>query len=431
MTMDVSDGMMKSGLKMAIDYIGKDPDVNMGRLMDWVDRIAGEGPESCEPQRKVFRRILEEPDSSMYRLLKNLWTDIDGRVLKTIFENYVLNAKLTGRQQREHLGRRYECSIPQVILIEPTSACNLRCSGCGMSRYGSRRDLSFDELDYFICQGKELGVYTYIYAGREPLMRKYDLIALCRKHHDCQFLVCTNATLLNEEFAEKMLELKNLIPVIRLDGFEEEMEGRYGKGTFAKIVEAMEILKKKRLLFGIHVCYTGGNMEFVSSDSYIGQIMEWGAKFVWYFPYMPVGKSAAGAQAVGEQPQTISGRQAVPGEPQTVSGRQTVREKLQPTGEQRGFMHQRVRGLRRTYPIFAIDFQSGGKYADNCSGGGEYADDCSGDVKQTDGCFGDGRRYLHINADGDAGPCTSLHYPELNIRRQSLLEILQSPVFTA
>lgn len=39
--MDVSDGMMKSGLKMAIDYIGKDPDVNMGRLMDWVDRIAG------------------------------------------------------------------------------------------------------------------------------------------------------------------------------------------------------------------------------------------------------------------------------------------------------------------------------------------------------------------------------------------------------
>ena len=37
-------------------------------------------------------------------------------------------------------------------------------------------NLSFDEIDSIITQGKELGVYMYIYTGGEPLVRKKDLI---------------------------------------------------------------------------------------------------------------------------------------------------------------------------------------------------------------------------------------------------------------
>ena len=46
-----------------------------------------------------------------------------------------------------------------------------------------------------------MGVYMYIYTGGEPLVRKEDLIALCEKHSDCQFLSFTNATLIDEAFA--------------------------------------------------------------------------------------------------------------------------------------------------------------------------------------------------------------------------------------
>jgi hypothetical protein len=45
------------------------------------------------------------------------------------------------------------------------------------------------------------------------------------------------------------------------------------------------------------------------------------------------------------------------------------------------------------------------------------------------GCIAGGRRYLHINANGDIEPCAFIHYSDSNIRYKSLLEALRSPLF--
>ncbi len=100
---------------------------------------------------------------------------------------------------------------PLGILLDPTSACNLHCTGCWAAEYGNKLNLSFDEIDSIITQGKELGVYIYIYTG-EPMVRRNDLIALCNKHHDCEFLCFTNATLIDEAFADEMLRVKTSSP---------------------------------------------------------------------------------------------------------------------------------------------------------------------------------------------------------------------------
>ena len=92
-------------------------------------------------------------------------------------------------------------------------------------------NLRIDEIDSIITQGKKLGVYMYIYTGGEPLMRKQDLIALCNKHSDCEFLAFTNATLIDEEFADEMLRVKNFIPAISVEGSEEDTDSRRGKGS--------------------------------------------------------------------------------------------------------------------------------------------------------------------------------------------------------
>ena len=47
------------------------------------------------------------------------------------------------------------------------------------------------------------------------------------------------------------------------------------------------------------------------------------------------------------------------------------------------------------------------------------------------GCIAGGRRYLHINANGDIEPCAFIHYSDSNIREKTLLEALQSPLFMA
>lgn len=80
-----------------------------------------------------------------------------------------------------------------------TSACNLHCTGCWAAEYGHKLNLTFDELDNIVTQGKELGVYFYMMTGGEPLVRKADIIRLCEKHNDCAFHCYTNGTLVDEK----------------------------------------------------------------------------------------------------------------------------------------------------------------------------------------------------------------------------------------
>ena len=141
----------------------------------------------------------------------------------------------------------------------------------------------------------------------------------------------------------------------------------------------MEILKARKLPFGTSCCYTSANLDSISSEAFVDELVEWGAKFAWYFHYMPVGNDAA---------------------PQ-----------LMPTPEQRETMYERIRAYRKTKPLFVIDFQNDGEYVG--------------------GCIAGGRRYLHINANGDVDPCVFVHYSDSNIREKSLLDCLRSPMFMA
>ncbi len=375
----LSNSLKKFGIETAYSYIEKDPEKNLSKLMDWVDRIAGDGPKSFPTQRAVFRNIINDPNSNWHQLIMRILHDTDREVLKTVFTNFFLNANIIGWPLQEKYREQYGCNIPWAILLDPTSACNLHCTGCWAAEYGNKLNLSFDEIDSIITQGKELGVYMYIYTGGEPLVRKKDIIALCEKHSDCVFLSFTNATLIDGDFAKEMLRVKNFIPAISVEGEKAVHDGRRGIGSYDKVVNAMNILKENRLPFGISCCYTSQNIDSVAGESFVDQMIEWGASFVWYFHYMPVGNDA------------------VP--------------ELMPSPEQREYIYHTIRHYRTTKGIFSIDFQNDGEYVE--------------------GCIAGGRRYLHINANGDVDPCVFIHYSDSNIREKTLLECLRSPLFMA
>lgn len=369
----------KLGLKTAYGYIEKDPEHNLPKLMEWVDRLAGDGPNSFLVQRDAFRTAINDPDNNMHQLLMDIFREVDNDVLKATFENFLLNANIVGWPIQEDMRSKYNCNIPWAILLDPTSACNLHCTGCWAAEYGNKLNLSLNEIDSIIQQGKELGVYMYIYTGGEPMVRSKDIIALCQKHSDCQFLAFTNATLIDEAFADDMLRVKNFIPAISLEGFEMATDGRRGNGVYHKVLRTMSILRQKRLPFGISACYTSQNLDSISSDEFIDQLLKWGAQFIWYFHYMPVGNDAVPT--------------------------------LMPNPQQRKAMYYRIREIRSTKPLFAMDFQNDGEYVG--------------------GCIAGGRRYLHINANGDVDPCVFVHYSDSNIREKSLLDCLRSPMFMA
>ena len=374
--MQIPMGLKELGIEQAVEYISKAPEKNLPKLMDWADRFAG---DQYGPQRDAIRDAVNNPDNIYHQLILRIVRDVDTEVLKTTFVNFILDANLIGWPKEEEARKKYGCNIPWAILLDPTSACNLHCTGCWAAEYGNKLNLTFDEIDDIIRQGKELGVYMYIYTGGEPLVRKKDLIRLCETHSDCQFLCFTNATLIDEAFAGEMLRVGNFIPAISLEGDEASTDSRRGKGTYQKVMAATALLKRKRLPFGFSCCYTSANYESISSESFYDKMIDLGGLFVWYFHYMPVGNDA------------------VP--------------ELLPTPEQRVGMYHRIRDYRTRKPIFAMDFQN--------------------DAEYVGGCIAGGRRYLHINADGDVDPCVFIHYSDSNIRQKTLLEALQSPLFMA
>ena len=372
--MNVSSTIAKFGLTKAFRHLYKDPENNLPQLMDWADKFSNGIYPS---QRAAVREAIEDPDNAYYPYIRHLINDVDPDVLTAVAVNFFINENLIGGPIQDEWKEKYQCNIPWAILLDPTSACNLHCVGCWAAEYGNKLNLSFDEIDDIVRQGKEMGVYMYIYTGGEPLVRKKDLIRICEKHDDCIFLAFTNGTLIDEAFADEMLRVKNFVPAISIEGFEEATDSRRGKGTYAKVIAAMEQLRARRLLFGISCCYTSANVEVIGSEEYFDAMIDMGAKFAWMFTYIPIGADAV--------PELIA------------------------TAEQRKFMYEKIHEYRQTKPLFTMDFWNDG--------------DAVG------GCIAGGRGYCHINANGDMEPCAFIHYSNANIKEQTLLECYQSPLF--
>lgn len=93
-------------------------------------------------------------------------------------------------------------------------------------------------------------------------------------HPDCEFLSFTNGTLIDEEFCQEMLRVKNFVPAISLEGFEDANDSRRGQGVYEKVMHAMDLLKAHNLAFGISVCYTSRNFEDVSSEAFYDKIID-------------------------------------------------------------------------------------------------------------------------------------------------------------
>ena len=330
---------------------------------------------------KAESMIMDE-DGALMKYINRVVDTIDRNVLKTAFLNFGYEAMFCGTKVMEDARKVQKCNVPWLILMDPTSACNLHCTGCWAAEYGNKLNLTLEDMDNLIKQGKELGIYFYMYTGGEPLVRKADLLKICEMHPDCAFACFTNGTLVDEQFCKDLKRVGNLYLAISLEGSEETNDDRRGPGVYQKVLDAMNMLKDHGCLFGTSICYTKENIDLVTSDEFIQMEIDHGVQFSMYFHFMPVGNDAA--------------------------------PELLPTKEQREYMYHKLRKIRNMtdgHGLFCFDFQNDGEFVG--------------------GCIAGGRNYFHINANGDAEPCVFIHYSNMNIKEHTLLEILHSPIFMA
>lgn len=374
--MNINNKVKTYGVEKTLKYVHKNPEKNLKNAIDLAKKIS---PNDYRSQIETIDKVISDPDDVFHKYILNMLNTIDPDVFDKTVINFLLNSVLFSEDLKKESREKYNCNIPWTILLDPTTACNLKCKGCWAAEYGNSLNLSYEQIDDIISQGKELGIYFYIFTGGEPLVRKKDILKICEKHKDCEFLIFTNSTLIDQEFIDEMLRLKNIVPAISVEGSEFTTDARRGDGIYNKVIKSMKLLKDNKLLFGISCCYTSQNYKSIISEEFVDEMIERGALFAWYFHFMPVGKGTG--------------------------------KELLPKPDQRKHIYHQLRKFRKTKPLFFLDFQN--------------------DAEYIGGCIAGGRNYLHINANGDLEPCVFIHYSDSNIKEKTLVESLQSPLFMA
>ena len=374
--MNINNKVKTYGVEKTLKYVHKNPEKNLNKAIDLAKKIS---PNDYRSQIETIDKVISDPDDVFHKYILNMLNTIDPDVFDKTVINFLLNSVLFSEDLKKESREKYNCNIPWTILLDPTTACNLKCKGCWAAEYGNSLNLSYEQIDDIISQGKELGIYFYIFTGGEPLVRKKDILKICEKHNDCEFLIFTNSTLIDEEFIDEMLRLKNIVPAISVEGSEFTTDARRGDGIYNKVIKSMKLLKDNKLPFGISCCYTSQNYKSIISEEFVDEMIERGALFAWYFHFMPVGKGTG--------------------------------KELLPKPDQRKHIYHQLRKYRKTKPLFFLDFQN--------------------DAEYIGGCIAGGRNYLHINANGDLEPCVFIHYSDSNIKEKTLVESLQSPLFMA
>lgn len=307
--MGVPSHLRAFGLARVMEYLERDPDANLPRIIDWVDKYAGE--RLSPPYQQLLHQVVTDPENNWHQLIKSLYTDIDSRVLKKLFENFIIYGDLLDWPRRNREKPFGQDGSPWSVIIDPSFPCTMDCAGCGASIFGVRPTMEFDSLDEEIDSRKARGCRLFIFSGGNPLAREEESIALCNKHTDCIFAAFTPPAAITDTLCADLLRVRNLFPAIQLD-VDPQDAGRAGA-----------MLRQAKLPFGVACRCTADNWQLVATEEYYDRVIAAGAKFCWFFTCPAYGGSSA------------------------------------PSGPQLLSIHRRILAFRKTKPLLTLDFWDG------------------------------------------------------------------------
>ena len=342
------------GFTAAVKRTAKSPQQQM--IADWLKNYTAPG----------------QPGNAFFKNIRRLHPNVRKRFVANMMANFFMRDP----EYTKALLKERDITSPTTILISPSMRCNLRCVGCYAAEYDSEDDLSEEMVESIIDQGEEIGTRVYTMLGGEPFVWR-PLLDIIERHPQSVFLVFTNATMINDRVADRILELGNICPTFSIEGGRESTDARRGEGTYDRIMAAMDRLRERGVMFAFSATATSQNIDEITSDEFADLMVEKGAFYGWYFSYMPIGR-----------------------EPDLG---------LMPTADDRDKLRKGVMHIRNTRPLLVADFW--------------------GDGTLTGGCLSGGRKYIHINNKGDVEPCIFAHFAVDNIKDKPLIDCLCSDFF--
>ncbi len=264
--------------------------------------------------------------------------------------------------------------VPPILIFSVTNKCNLNCDGCyhHALRPSPETELSDERLIKAVAEAKELGVSFVVFAGGEPLTRP-SILDITKDYPEIMFLIFTNGLLLNDEVLEKMAENRNVVPLVSMEGYQNDTDARRGKRVYEQILKSIAKLKDKGIFWGTTLTLTRSNFDEVTDDKFIRELVNAGCKLFMMVEYTPVEKGT---------------------------------EDWVLTPEQRLDVVKVRNAFRAKYSALFIALPW--------------------DEEEIGGCLSAGRGFVHVSSEGNVEPCPFVPYSDTNLKNITLKDALQS-----
>ncbi len=220
-------------------------------------------------------------------LMKRMLTEPDKRLLW----KFAYNFGFKGMRSIEKFQKRLKRGeyFPAFLFLSVTNACNLACQGCWVSQTNPPKQIAPGTLDNVITECKAQGSCFFGILGGEPLL--YDgLFKVFEKHPDCYFLLFTNGTMITDAVAKEMRRIGNISPLISIEGLEEVSDVRRGGNkVYEQTLAGLANCRANRLVTGVCTSVCKSNIDDLATEKFVNDAAAFGAHYLWYYIYRPVG----------------------------------------------------------------------------------------------------------------------------------------------
>lgn len=264
--------------------------------------------------------------------------------------------------------------VPAFMILSVTHRCNLRCAGCYAQAHARVREEELDMagLRRVIGEAHALGISVILLAGGEPLTRP-ELLEITRDFPGVIFPLFTNGLLLDEGGVARLKHQRHVVPVVSLEGSKRETDARRGEGVHGRVREAIERLERARIFFGTSITLTRENVDLVTGDRFVADLVAAGCRLFFFIDYVPV---EGGTDALA----------LTPG--------QRDREK------------EVIRSLRERFDALFVGFPTG--------------------EEEFGGCLAAGRGFVHVSPEGRLEPCPFSPFSDVSLKDTPLADALRS-----
>lgn len=173
--------------------------------------------------------------------------------------------------------------VPPIMIASVTNRCNLSCKGCYNRAQHRPVGLEMAAADWsrVFREARDLGISIVLLAGGEPLVRP-DVLDAAAAVPEILFPVFTNGLLLDDAFVSRLSARRNLIPVLSIEGHEDETDERRGEGVYQRLRETMAMLRSAGGFFGVSLTVTSQNFEDITGEGFVRECISAGCRLFFY-----------------------------------------------------------------------------------------------------------------------------------------------------